>query len=519
MDNRTHKLPLSPSYSRSAKTRAMDSTFTPATVVFAVLSFLLYAIAVNDNGGPSPHTLRLSCLSLITLCLALVGFSRRRGRDVERPPVLAVGFTLLYALYFGIGTFAWSNRDNPSWGLPLAISAGAIEHTVHIAEVGILSWTAGLAFSSRRKTVRRQHKQVSETLKILDGPLPSAASIGIVYAIGLGARLFTVLTGSFGYIVSDLNKAVTNPNPLLGIVSRFEGLTLVALLMLVIRRASIPKDVSTYWLFMFVVASEVLFALYSGTKVGLFLRIGFLLVGFWLVKRRLPWKILTVAVILFVPFLLFTGAYRDQVRNGSSNLAGASAAALLAPTIRQVARDSSDLSTVQDTMSRFVFQRFRGIDGPAMVVERTPGTIPYISASSSVLVPIGSFIPRFLWHGKPVYIDGLEFARQYFGQGTEAFNSLTPTMLGDLYRRGGLIVVVVGMWALGWLSGFLTTFFSIGLSPQRFAVFAPFAIELLNLESGFALLPVSLVQLGFVTLIGVRLAYRRTPHSRDLQRR
>jgi hypothetical protein len=164
-------------------------------------------------------------------------------------------------------------------------------------------------------------------------------------------------------------------------------------------------------------------------------------------------------------------------------------------------------------MTKFIFGRFRGIDGPAMVVQRSPESIPYVPVSSSLLVPIGSFVPRFIWHGKPVYVDGLEFARQYFGQGAESFNSLTPTMLGDLYRRGGLVVVLMGMAALGWLSGFLTSLFSIGLSPQRLAVFAPFAIELLNLEGGFALLPVSLVQLAFVTFIGVRLAYGRTQRS------
>ena len=234
--------------------------------------------------------------------------------------------------------------------------------------------------------------------------------------------------------------------------------------------------------------------------------------GVKIFSGRTPWRMITALALLLGPFLLFTNAYRDQVRSKNTTVVTATgAASLLVPTIQRVATETS-ISEVEESLQQFFFARFRGIDGVAIVTEKTPNDIPYISYGRSLATVPSSLVPRFIWKNKPVYVDGLDFARQYFRQSDAVFNSLTPTVVGDLYRRGGPAVVVLGMLTLGRLARAISRSAAVGSNRRRFVLLVPFAILLIDLESGVVLLPASLLQLAVCVYVAIILL---TPEWRN----
>ena len=82
-------------------------------------------------------------------------------------------------------------------------------------------------------------------------------------------------------------------------------------------------------------------------------------------------------------------------------------------------------------------------------MQRTPGQIPYSSPVDLVTGPLSALIPRALWPGKPILATGYEFGQEYFDLPPTVYSSTTITPIGDLYRHGGWLPVLIGMFLLG----------------------------------------------------------------------
>ena len=62
--------------------------------------------------------------------------------------------------------------------------------------------------------------------------------------------------------------------------------------------------------------------------------------------------------------------------------------------------------------------------------------------------PVLGFIPRSVWPTKPVLAAGYEVLQEYYGMPASVHSSVAVTPYGDLYRRGGVAVVIAGMLVL-----------------------------------------------------------------------
>ncbi len=475
-------------------------------IVLMGLGALLF-IRSTGSGGASVGEIRMAAIGLTAVCIAAALIANLAVTAAERPTMLGFSYPALFGLYLGVSSLAWTSQGFVPSSVRSQISQTSVLHALQLAAGGILAWLVGWSWPKRgagRSTMKRG--MLTDMLDRLSGALPSRAVLWKVYMVGIIARLAVIGAGSFAYITSDLNRAVSNPNPILGLLARLDGLTILAILLMLARTIEIPEDRSARVTVAVMVASEVGFALLSGTKMGLFLRMMCLAWGVRVMSGRIPWKIITVSGLLLVPFLMFTTLYRNEVRSSNRTVVTASgAAALLIPTAGKVVTESNFV-TARETAASFVMRRFRGIDGVAIVVQKSPNEIAYIPLNQSIGIIPASLVPRIIWSGKPVYVEGLAFARQYFGQDSQSFNSLTPTVIGDLYRRGGVVSVLLGMFTLGLLGRKVSLIALIGQYPRRFVLLAPVAVELLNLEGGVVLLPASLLQIAIGMFVGIRLA-------------
>jgi hypothetical protein len=107
------------------------------------------------------------------------------------------------------------------------------------------------------------------------------------------------------------------------------------------------------------------------------------------------------------------------------------------------------LGTVLPGSVTYLFQRIREIDSPAIILQRTPSQIAFSSPSQLIEAPLADLVPRAIWHGKPILATGYKFSQQYYGLPSTVYTSSAVTPVGDLYRHGGWIPVIAGMFLLG----------------------------------------------------------------------
>jgi hypothetical protein len=111
---------------------------------------------------------------------------------------------------------------------------------------------------------------------------------------------------------------------------------------------------------------------------------------------------------------------------------------------------ASDLSPAVLVQSAdYLAQRIRTIDSPAIIMQRTPGQIPYSDPGQLAISPVIDLVPRILWPGKPVLSVGYQMSQEYYQLPPQVYTSSAITPEGDLYRHGGWVVLIAGMFLLG----------------------------------------------------------------------
>ena len=97
----------------------------------------------------------------------------------------------------------------------------------------------------------------------------------------------------------------------------------------------------------------------------------------------------------------------------------------------------------------YLAQRIRTIDSPAIIMQRTPGQIPYSNPGQLAVSPVIDLVPRILWPGKPVLNVGYQMSQEYYQLPPQVYTSSDITPEGDLYRHGGWVVLIAGMFLIG----------------------------------------------------------------------
>jgi hypothetical protein len=140
------------------------------------------------------------------------------------------------------------------------------------------------------------------------------------------------------------------------------------------------------------------------------------------------------------------------------------------------------------------------------VIHMTPEQVPYWLGESYRTLWT-SFIPRFLWHGKPQATIGNDFGHRYMRLDLEDTNtSENLPWLPEFYANFGMLGLMAGMFAVGLLFRFLVQKLSVPISCSiEYVLGATVTFSLFYAESNFALMAGGVLPSYLALLILLRI--------------
>ena len=195
--------------------------------------------------------------------------------------------------------------------------------------------------------------------------------------------------------------------------------------------------------------SELVFGAAAGNKGTFIITILAVVIPMSVARYRLPRATILICIYIFLMIVIpYNEAYRDAARSGSATLSVSQAISAAPGILHQTLTDQNPIKVVPNSVT-YLMQRVREIDSPAIIMQRTPGQIAYSSPAQLIEVPLLDMVPRAVWPGKPILATGYQFSQQYYELSATVYTSSAITPIGDLYRHGGWIPVIAGMFLLG----------------------------------------------------------------------
>jgi hypothetical protein len=355
-----------------------------------------------------------------------------------------------YCTAFGLATLTWVQ---PPTGAPAEISLSSVLRALWLVAVGMTLWALGY-FVGPGRPARRVGNKVMAALSLRFAPeVRSPLAPWLLYAIGTAARISSVATtGLLGY-VGDGPSAVATAS---GYEQLLTDLGLcaplaVAAAALQVYRERVPGARVTLTVLLL---AEIGFGAAAGGKQSFVITILAVAIPFTTARRRAHKGLLafTALALTGLAFLLivvpFNHSYRGSARNASGTLS-VSQALDAAPGVLGQTIGTGNPGGVLSSSASFLLSRIREIDSPAIIMQRTPAEIGFVSPVQLVTAPIATLVPRAVWPGKPILDSGYEFSQTYYELPATVYTSSAITPVGDLYLHGGWIPVIVGMFLLG----------------------------------------------------------------------
>ena len=459
-------------------------------------------VAATDAGDTSGSTGVRLMVGLFLLAVAAAW-----GITSRPTPGRAIDVRSVYLLYgaIGFGLLALIRTDNEV-GTAQRVPQRAVPLAMLVTSVAVLAWAIGYAVLQSEAT-RRFALRARRFAAPGNAWAPRFPSVAVVlYAIGFGARMLQIRGGSYAYL-ADPRSLITSPSSVGQLLAILERLTLISITVASVNL--IRGSRQSFWprvMLALLLVLEVSSGAYGGTKSALVFILIAVAVPFLATKRRPTLVAVAVALLLISIATSFVGAYRSKVAAGSTRLSGAPAREALVDTAGEMLV-VTNLGATLATGAEGLMNRLRQIDNVAIVVERTPSEIPYRSATELVTAPAVSFVPRAVWPGKPVRTTGLDFSRQYYDLPADMYTASAVTVSGDLYRHGGMVVVVVGMMLLGAAARVVDRFWHPRQDLRLSILFTAAFVELINLETDVASLVTGLVVAVAVSLLVTKAAF------------
>jgi len=416
-----------------------------AALLFAA-ALVLCGEALSASAAPPRAVvwgaLALACYAFGLVCLAQAAESAGFGFTAWKfgPWVL-----LWYGLAYGLATVTWNGTQI---SVAREIAVPSVLRALWLVAVGITFWTVGYFVGPGRPIRRLAARGMTAMGRLLSGTVRSRLSPWLLYAIGTAARFAsTATTGRFGYAgnPSTALTAATGYGQILSGLSLLAPLAIAAAALQVYREQIHAARITLVILFM----TELAFGAAAGGKGSFVIAVLAVVIPMCAARHRLPKAMVIGAILAFLAIVLpFNQAYRSAVRGGPTILSP-SEALQKAPLILSQTFTGHSLMTVLPDSVTYLLQRMREIDNPAIILQRTPGQIAFSSPGQLILAPLGGIVPRAVWAGKPILATGYEFSQQYYDIPSTIYTSSAITPVGDLYRHGGWIPVIAGMFLLG----------------------------------------------------------------------
>lgn len=347
--------------------------------------------------------------------------------------------SLSFAFLFGLTSVTWVN---PPQGLYAAIAPESVVLALQLMIIAQVVWTIAYLVGPGSGVIAFVGRGVTRLLNARDAGRTGAPAAWVLFGVAIAGQALRVVTGTFGYL-QDASVAVVSGasySQFIGLLAAMGDFALITAAYHHFRR---DGDGSRFQVVV-IATCLALIGVLAGTKQPAVLVAIDLLLAYGAARRRFPVRIVAAGAAVFLLVVLpFVTAYRHVVR-GAQDLS-VSAAVQTAPDI---ARDSTGTSQLVPSLE-LLRVRLREIDNVAMIVQKSPDIVPYKPLSEFAYAPGVGVVPRAIWVDKPVFATGYEFAREYFGQGSQTYSSSAITPQGDLYRHGGLPIMLTGMLVVG----------------------------------------------------------------------
>jgi hypothetical protein len=417
-----------------------------------------------------------------------------------------IGLWLLiwYGIVFGIATVTWSQ---PQTGVSSEIALPSVIRALWLVAVGMTAWVIGYFVGPGQLLRSRLTAAIGKLGERFTTQVRSPAAPWLVYAIGLAARLAsTALTGRFGY-VGDAAAAVTTASSYAGVLGALTllGPLAVAAAALQTFRERLPAARITL-VILFVI--ELAFGAAAGGKLSFVITVLAVVIPYATVRNRVPKVALfTLISVFFLLVIPFNQAYRNSARQGSVTLSPRQAVAT-APQILSQTLTGHSAADVFPSSLDYLTQRIREIDSVAIIIQRTPKQVAFLSPVQLIEGPVTGIIPRVLWPGKPLLITGYQFSQEYFDLPSSLYTSTSDTMIGGLYWHGGWIPTLVGMFLLGCAFRLLDDILDVRRNPHAIFLVLLLLPSLVGGEEDWQSILVSLPATVLVWLLAVALTFR-----------
>ncbi len=179
-----------------------------------------------------------------------------------------------------------------------------------------------------------------------------------------------------------------------------------------------------------------------GSKARFLELAGIPLIALWYSRRRFPWRAMAVLALVAV-FVLF------PVYNTYKNY---SLVTWEGWAVRETLEDVRgwDWEQYKDSSLHALMRRLGMVMSVAAVIRDVGHTVDYERGRTLVLGPISVLIPRVLWPGKPVISLGGEFGQRFhLIHPLDDRTAIAPTLVGELYWNWGVPAVLLGMGVAG----------------------------------------------------------------------
>jgi hypothetical protein len=437
------------------------------------------------------------------LCLGEAGIRKNSGLSLGEWK-LGPWTLIWYGVTFGFATVTWIQ---PQTGTATEIAVSSVLRALWLVAVGMTFWALGYFIGPGRSAQRLAARAVGSLGRRFDTEVRSLVAPWILYAIGSAARVGAAAsTGRVGY-VGDVSSAVSTASgygQILSLLSLFAPLAISAAALQVYRERLPGARITLAVLFL----AELAYGAASGGKEDFVIAVLAIIIPISAARYRVPKLVFIIGILVFLMIVVpFNQAYRTAARGGSQILTSSQAIGQ-APGILRGTFTSQSMVEVLPNSAIYLLQRIRETDSPAIIVQRTSGQIPFGSPASLVEAPLIDIVPRAVWPGKPILDTGYQFSQQYYELPSTVYTSSAITPIGDLYRHGGWIPVIVGMALLGCVVRLLDDVIDIRANPHVIFLVLLLFPALVNGEDDWISLFASIPGILLVWLSAVALTFR-----------
>lgn len=477
-----------------------------STISFAGTSaLLLQALSVSDR--PTQAVVWGGIALAVYACgfLCIIGASNRSGVGLSRwrfgPWIL-----IWYALTYGLATITW--RQSQAGTTVAMIALPSVLRALWLVAVGMTAWALGYFVGAGILARNIAAKGVAKVAHNFSYSVRSPAAPWILYAIGTAARVASAATtGRFDYIGNSVSavRTATGYGQVLSMLTFCAPLAIAAAALQVFR-----ERVPHAWITLGVLfVAELSVAAISGLKIGFLDAVLALIIPYCAARHRLPLAAMMTSVLIFIIVITpFEAAYRSSI-NGSTAKSSSFQVIQNVPEILKETLDAGGILNTIPTSVDYLLERVQEIDSAAIILQRTPGQIGYANPAQLVEIPLVGFVPRAIWHGKPIQDQMYQVSQDYYEQPSTVYTAAGITPVGDLYRFGGWIPVIVGMLFLGCVVRLLDDVLDVRENPQVIFLVLLLYPSVVVAESGWVAIFSGIPLLIMVWVFSVAVTFRR----------